>query len=386
MIFIIGALLSVILFTSLLGRVWCGWACPQTVYMEFLFRPIERWLEGSEHVRKRRNEGPYTLDRIWRKSIKLGIFLAISLILAHTFVAYFVGWEALLVWIQSPPATNWGFFLMMAITTGLILFDFGYFREQMCTIACPYARMQSVLLDPDSMIVSYDPTRGEPRGKRSRKRLDDEAAGLETLMGDCIDCLACVRTCPTGIDIREGLQMECIACTQCIDACDAIMDRIEKPRGLIRYTSERDLSGSRTSYVRPRTIVYSVLLVGILTAFTTVLTARDAYDVDVGRVAGDPFAVLPDGRIANRLRFRVRNQTADRVSFDLSARTPEGAQIQAVGALPVSLDPGEMKRVESWVIVPAEAFHSDALEGIFELEFSDGERVEAQFVLLGPTN
>ena len=382
MIFMVGVLLSVILFTALLGRVWCGWACPQTVYLEFVFRPIERLIEGSEHVRKRRDEGAASFDRLWRKGLKLTIYTAISLVLAHTFVAYFAGWSALIDMMTGPPTENWAFFVAMALTTGLVLFDFGYFREQMCTITCPYARMQSVLLDPDSLIVAYDESRGEPRGRRSRAALKEEAAGAESAAGDCIDCGACVRTCPTGIDIREGLQMECIACTQCIDACDAIMDRIEKPRGLIRYTSEREAEGRRTRIVRARTAIYGVLLVGALAAFTTVLSARDAYDVNVGRAVGDPYVVLPDGRIANRIRFRVRNQTGAESAFSVSA--DDGLEIQAVGVMPVPLAVGAMERLETWVMADPGAFEDGVLEAEFRLDFGDGTDREVEFTLLGP--
>jgi len=385
MVFMIGILLMVIIGTALLGRVWCGWGCPQTVYLEFLFRPIERRIEGSENVRKRRDAGAWTWDKIWRKSLKHSIFLVLSLALAHTFVAYFVGWENLLTWIQQPPAENWGFFLMMAVTTGLVLFDFAYFREQMCTIACPYARMQSVLIDKDSLIISYDPNRGEPRARRSKKKLQQEAEGILPAQGDCIDCGACVRTCPTGIDIREGLQMECVACTQCIDACDAIMDRIERPRGLIRYTSEHALSGVSSKILRPRTILYSIFLILIATIFVLALANRGAYDLNVGRSVGDPYTVLPDGNIANRLRFRVRNQTGKASSFSIEAIQPSTASLRVVGAFPVALTPGEMKRIETWVIVPPNAFVAGQQEGLFRINFDDGFTETVSFPLLGPS-
>jgi len=384
MLFLIAIMVLVILFTALLGRVWCGWACPQTVYLEFVFRPIERWIEGKEHVRKRRDEGPFTLDKAWRKSAKFAIYLVISLILAHTFVAYFVGWSALLQWISEPPTAHWGFFVVMALTTGLILFDFGIFREQMCTIACPYARMQSIMLDEDSLIVSYDPNRGEPRAKRSKKVLAQEAAGTIPEKGDCIDCFACVRTCPTGIDIRDGLQMECIACTQCIDACDTIMDRIEKPRGLIRYTSERELAGRKTRIMRPRTVIYAAAFVFVLSAFSIVLNTREDFDVNVGRAVGEPFVVLPDGRIANRLRFRVRNQTSETVSFDVVLGDPALGEVRPVGSMPLELEKGQMERLEVWVVVSPDQFTDTTLETRFNLVFSEGSVVETPYTLLGP--
>ena len=375
LLLMVGVMIGIFLFTALLGRVWCGWACPQTVYLEFVYRPIERWIEGKEHVRRRRDEGPWTFDKAWRKTAKHAVYLVLSLLLAHTFVAYFAGWERLLTWMTEPPTEHWGYFVMMALTTGLVLFDFGYFREQMCTIACPYARFQSVLLDEDSLIVSYDPNRGEPRGK-GRDR---------TGLGDCVDCLACVRTCPTGIDIRDGLQMECIACTQCIDACDEIMDKMGFDPGLIRYTSEHELEGKETRWLRPRTALYSGLLVVLLAAFTLVLTNRGAYDVDVGRSVGDPFMELPDGQIANRLRFRVRNQQSSATTFRISVVAPEGAEARVVGTQPIPLAPQEMKRVEAWIVVPPEAFRDGSREGTFRLTFDDGTTEDVPFMLLGPS-
>ena len=385
LLFMVASVLGIVLFTALLGRVWCGWGCPQTVYMEFLFRPIERWIEGKEHVRQRRNEGPWTWDKAWRKAAKLSIYLIISLGLAHVFVSYFVGWEQLITWMQEPPTEHWGYFVMMALTTGLVFFDFGYFREQMCTITCPYARFQSVLLDPDSLIVSYDPTRGEPRAKRSKKKIKQEEAGLIPAQGDCIDCFACVRTCPTGIDIRDGLQMECIACTQCIDACDDIMAKIDKPPGLIRYTSEHALENKPTRIVRPRTVIYTLLLAVIATVFTIALTTRDTYDVNVGRSVGAPFMELPDGRIANRLRFRVRNQQQQAVTFTIETAEPAGAETRIVGVSPIPLEPGEMTRVEAWIVVPPDVVAGGSREAVFHLTFDDGTVETVPFTLLGPS-
>lgn len=384
MIFMVGILLSIVLITALLGRVWCGWACPQTVYLEFLFRPIERLIEGPEHIRKRRNEGPNSLDKTARKVLKQGIYLLIAVLLSHTFIAYFVSWETLIEWLQRTPSENWGFFLMTTLVTGLVWFDFAYFREQMCTIACPYARMQSIMLDRDSLIVSYDPNRGEPRGKYSKKIADQIAQGALPAQGDCIDCFACVRTCPTGIDIRDGLQMECVACTQCIDACDHIMDKIEKPRGLIRYTSENQLDGIKTKILRPRSVIYFTLIVLIFSAFTVTLTSRDQFDINIGRVVGEPFTELQDGRITNRLRFRVRNQTTENVTFDFAPGTPSSMVMRVVGSAPVALEPGEMKRIEVWVIVPRDEFTDTSIDASFKISFSDGTVREPTYTLLGP--
>jgi cytochrome c oxidase accessory protein FixG len=376
MLLMIGTLVSVILFTALLGRVWCGWACPQTVYLEFVYRPIERWIEGKEHVRKRRDEGPWTFDKAWRKGVKWSLYAGFSLVLAHTFVAYFAGWENLLYYMQSSPTENWGYFVLMAGTTGLILFDFGFFREQMCTITCPYARFQSVLLDEDSLIVSYDEDRGEPRGK-GKDRGD---------LGDCVDCYACVRTCPTGIDIRDGLQMECIACTQCIDACDDIMDKMGYEPGLIKYSSEREDEGEDRRLVRPRTIIYSVLLTVVASVFLVALTTRGSFDVNIGRATGEPFMVLPTNEVANRVRVRVRNQTPKEASYDIQVNQPEGATVKMVGASPVTVAPEEMTRTEAWIVVPPETVEGGTRSAVIRVVFSDGTEYTEEFPLLGPSS
>ena len=385
MLFGVGMVLVVVAGTALLGRVWCGWGCPQTVYLEFVFRPIERLVEGKEHVRKRRDEGPLTWDKAWRKVVKYALFSFIAIVLAHTFVAYFVGWSNLSQWMMRPPSEHAGFFTMMAFTSGLILFDFAYFREQMCTITCPYARMQSVLLDRDSLIVSYDPNRGEPRARRSKKIMAQEVAGEIPAQGDCIDCFACVRTCPTGIDIRDGLQMECIACTQCIDACDTIMDRIDKPRGLIRYTSENALEGTASRLLRPRTILYSVLITGVFTLLLLGVAGRSELDVNIGRAQGAPFMELPDGQIANRIRFRIRNQMADATSIVIAPVDSALLEMRFIGEHPFSLDPGEMGRIEAWVTAPRDWFGpSRSREAAFTIRPSAGETTIHTFTLLGP--
>lgn len=382
----IAILVSVALFTALLGRVWCGWACPQTVYLEFFYRPVERWVEGAEHVRARRDAGPWSVDKAWRKAAKWGIYLVASFLLAHTFTAYFVGWDRLVDWMTGPPAEHWDYFVLAAITTGLVLFDFGIFREQMCTITCPYGRFQSILLDPDSLIVSYDPGRGEPRAKRGKKAIAEEQAGTQPPLGDCIDCGACVRTCPTGIDIREGLQMECVACTQCIDACDSIMDAVDLPRGLIRYTSERAIEGQKTRPVRGRTVAYATLLIAVSAVFTIALSTRHAYDVGVGRAVGEPYVELADGTIGNRVLVHVRNQTATATTFRVEMASPESGVVRMAASHPVPVASHQIARVNGFVVVPRSAFGGSAeAPALVRLVFADGTVEEVPFTLLGPS-
>jgi cytochrome c oxidase accessory protein FixG len=379
-------LLGVALFTAVFGRVWCGWACPQTVYMEFIFRPLDRLIEGKEGARRKLDDGPWTGEKIAKKGLKFAIYTLIGAAMAHTFVAYFVSWDQLLVWMQSSPATHWGFFLMMAITTALVVFDFYYFREQMCTIACPYARIQSVLQDRDSMIVSYDPNRGEPRGKRKKSA---QAEGEVKLIasqpqGDCIDCGACVRTCPTGIDIRDGLQMECIGCTQCIDACDAIMISVKQPTGLIRYTSENALQGKPSALLRPRVGLYAALMLAVGGLFMLALSHAGGLEVEIFRAPGAPFSVLPTGEVSNRVKIRVHNRLAVAQNVRVELVEPAGARLQIVGPPTLALSPGQMRREEAWVVMPAGAFKDGQVKGRFRVGDTPDAIREVSFTLLGP--
>lgn len=216
------------LVTALFGRVWCGWACPQTVFIESVYRRVEEWIEGTPHQRSRLDSAPLSVSKVVKRVVKWGLFIGISLVITHSFLAYFVGSSNLIGMISQSPSQHPGPFIMIVISTAIIAFDFGWFREQFCIIACPYGRMQSVLMDDHSLVVAYDATRGEPR-KQDRH---DTAS-----TGDCINCYRCVQVCPTGVDIRRGVQLECIMCTACIDACDSVMDKINKPKGLIRYES-----------------------------------------------------------------------------------------------------------------------------------------------------
>jgi cytochrome c oxidase accessory protein FixG len=381
MVTMLGILLTIFLLTALAGRVWCGWGCPQTVYLEFVFRPIERLFEGKESTRKRADEAEMSVNLFFRKVGKYAVWLVISLLMAHVFVSYFAGWSSLVAWMTGPPAENWGFFLIMALTTAMIMADFAWFREQMCTLACPYARLQSVLMDRDSLIVSYDVGRGEPRSRRKREQAEVEAPPL----GDCVDCGACVRTCPTGIDIRNGLQMECVSCTQCIDACDAIMDKVGRPRGLIRYTSENALEEARPRIVRPRVVMYGLGLAVLATLFTLALTGRAEVGVNLTRVPGAPFMELPGGDIANRLRFRVENETGADAVFQIKVLAPEGASLRVIGSPEIAVKSAELVHQDTWVVIPRERFAGDALEGRFQVVSDKGqESVVVPFQLLGP--
>ncbi len=381
--------ISVVWATALFGRVWCGWGCPQTVYMEFIFRPIDRLIEGSISEQRRRDKKGWTQDKVWRTAVKLTLYTLIAAAMSHTFVAYFVSWDVLLEWMTGAPGKHWGFFLLMGVTTALIVFDFAYFREQMCTIACPYARLQSVLMDRDSLIVSYDPGRGEQRGRRSKAQREQEKQGIKLAeLGDCIDCGACVRTCPTGIDIRNGLQLECIGCTQCIDACDAIMIGVGKEPGLIRYTSENKVERKEEArFLRPRVLLYT----GLLVLFTSVLgymaTHTEGFDADLIRASGEPFTVLPDGQVSNHFKLRTQNRTAEKRTLTVTVEEPaRQTLVRAQNGAKFALEPGQMKRIDMWLVAPGEEFKSG--KNKIKIRIGDGTEFDqvVDVELLGPVH
>lgn len=373
MLFGLAIVLAVFLLTALFGRVWCGWACPQTVYLEFLYRPIERLFEGNPSQQRRLDEATGLSPRRVAKNV---VFFVISAFVAHTFLAYFVGVSQLVQWVQQSPVDHPVAFILMAFVTAIMFADFAWFREQTCIVACPYGRLQAVLLDPQSLIVGYDATRGEPRAKPKK------GDKLPTV-GDCIDCNACVATCPTGIDIRSGLQMECIGCTQCIDACDAIMDKVKRPRGLIRYTSQDELAGKGKKLFRARIVVYPALLAVVFGAFVFSLGNRAAADITVLRLSGSPFSILADGRVSTSVRLKVANRTATDKAYHLELLDPSGGTLVAPQN-PAPVPTGTKREVTMFILSPAGAFVHG--ERTIQLRITDGAGFDevVDHVLIGP--
>jgi cytochrome c oxidase accessory protein FixG len=378
MLLLVGLFLGVFLLTAVYGRVWCGWACPQTVYMEFLYRPIERLIEGGARAQRDLDGRRFAPRRL----LKYAVFGALSMFLAHTFLAYFVGIEALRHWITRSPLEHPAAFLVMAGTTALMFLDFGWFREQVCMVACPYGRLQSVLLDRRSLIVGYDYRRGEPRGHLARLSGSGNAAATRTL-GDCVDCGACVVTCPTGIDIRDGLQMECIHCTQCMDACDSVMDRIGRPRGLIRYSSRDELGGAPRRILRPRLVLYPMLLLAVWGMLGWSLAHRQSADVTVLRGLGSPFTLLPSGEVSNQIRIKIVNRAAGDRRYLIELADGDGLRLLAPDN-PVAVGIGQSVTATAFVTASRSAFQAGAREIRFIV--SDGADFSASvpYRLLGP--
>ncbi len=372
---LVGAFLAIFLLTAFFGRVWCGWACPQTVYLEFVFRPIERFFEGTPGRANRGFLAGSGLGRLL-KHATCGV---VSIYLAHTFLAYFVGVEELATWVTRSPLRHPAPFLVMVVVTALMAFDFGYFREQMCIVACPYGRFQSALVDRQSLTITYDARRGEPRGKVARTNL----ALPQAQRGDCVDCGLCVVTCPTGIDIRNGPQMECVGCAQCIDACDAVMAKLRRPRGLIRYSSQAAVSGEARRLIRPRVVVYPIVLGVIAAAFAVVLSSKDAADVLVLRGDGRPFTELASGEISNPVRVKVRNRGAATSTYTLRALGVEGARVVSE-AERITLEPEQAVTVLAAILAPLPAFTHGALS--VTLRVSDGGEFskDVPFRMMGP--
>ena len=374
---LIGIFLTIFLVTALFGRVWCGWMCPQTVYLEFVYRPIERLFEGEPGRRKPKgNMGV-------RKVLRFAVYLVVSAFIAHTFLSYFVGVDQLRHWITGSPFEHPVAFLVMAVTTGLMLFDFGYFREQVCVVVCPYARMQSALLDRDSLIVSYDRQRGEPRGKKPKKSKDVALDVLPEDPGDCVDCHMCVTTCPTGIDIRDGLQLECIGCAQCVDACNSVMAKLGRPLGLIRYTSQRAVEDHKTRILRPRVILYPTLLLFVTIGFISVLATKADADVQVLRAPGLPFNVMESGDVSNQIRVRLTNRTDEDAVYTVSVAEPEGIRLIAEEN-PISLGAGDQHSSSMLVVAPADAFTAGKLDVTIHVADGDGFTYDTTYRLLGP--
>ncbi len=340
----------IILFTVVFGRVFCGWACPQTIFMEMVFRKIEYWIDGDSGRQKQLKAMPWNAEKIKKRVAKFVIFFSLSFIIANFFLAYLIGMDQLLGYLQTP-AEHVGTLISLLIFTSVFFFVYWWFREQACLVVCPYGRLQGVLLDKNSIVVAYDHKRGEPRGKLKKnedhdcKCVDCKEDGacksisqkIEAIVpqGDCIDCLACVRVCPTGIDIRNGTQLECVNCTACIDACDAIMTSVKKPVGLIRYASENSIvKGVRLKFTT-RIKAYTSVLALLLSLLVFLLVSRTDLDARLMRTAGMTYTSLPDGRISNLYNLKLANKTHNDIAYTLKLENLKG-EIEVIGnSIPV---------------------------------------------------
>lgn len=339
------AALSLFFVTAIAGRLWCGYACPQTVWTE-VFVAIERWTEGYRQQRIKLDRSPWTLQKLLRKGSKQLLWLSLALYTGVTFVGYFSSIRTLTADVLTASLGGWETF--WALFYGFATYgNAGYMREQVCKYMCPYARFQGAMFDHDTLVISYDAARGEPRGSRARGT-DPRAQGL----GDCIDCTVCVQVCPTGIDIRKGLQLECIACAACIDACNSVMDRMRYPRGLIRYSTQNALDGKPARIIRPRTIAYGLVLLALIVGFGFAVAQRPLIVVDVLRDRNALYREVAAGTIENVYTLRLANKDTHAHTMRLETRGLPGASIDA--ELPeYSVGAGEVISVPIRIRVPA---------------------------------
>lgn len=364
-----GAAFSLVIVTALFGRVWCGWACPQTVFIDGVFRILERWIEGDNVQRRLLDKAPLSFDKILKRSSKWIVFSGLSLIITHSFLAYFVGSDELLKMIQTSPSDNMTSFLFILVSTGIILFNFGWFREQFCVIMCPYGRFQSILMDDQSFTVMYDQNRGEPR----RTKVPDGQA-----QGDCVNCFRCVDVCPTAIDIRRGTQLECIGCTNCIDACDDIMVKLKKPKGLIRYESAHGLLGKPSRLLRPRIIFYLIIWSAIFLSMIYFVSHRKPLAITWNRTLSSPYVVQSDSTILNQIRLHVYNQTFKPIEIHPITKNTEItiASQEADFFVP----PGTKKDFVLMVMFPKKMLQNGKAKTSIQLT----ELQSAELLLLGP--
>jgi cytochrome c oxidase accessory protein FixG len=370
----ITSLVFIALFTVIFGRLFCGWVCPQTIFMEFVFRKIEWAIEGSAAAQRKLDQAPWNFNKIWRKSLKHIVFFAIAFITASTFLSYIIGIDQLKLLFTEGIEAHLGGFVGLLVFSGIFYFIFAFFREQVCTIACPYGRLQGVLIDKKSIIVGYDYKRGEPRGPISKASKGE--------LGDCIDCNACVAVCPTGIDIKNGTQLECINCTACMDACDAVMDRIGKPRGLIRYDSEEGIETGHHSIFNARSIAYSVVLTLLIFFVAGLFAFRGDSETTILRARGTLYQEYGGDSISNIYTIQVVNKIRKPVSIQLDILSHKGRVKYIVD--PGTIEEGTVGKGQFMVVIAKSDLKSSKTNIVIGIH-SNGKLIEEyKSAFIGP--
>ncbi|MDO9254649.1 MAG: cytochrome c oxidase accessory protein CcoG [Bacteroidales bacterium] len=373
----IAFIVFVVLFTVIFGRIFCGWICPQTIFMEFLYRPIEYWIEGNHSQQRKLDQSSLDFNKIWRKGLKHFIFFLISFISAHFFLAYITGIDYVGKLITDGPAAHLTGFIGIIAFSVVHYFVFAKLREQVCIIICPYGRLQGVLLDRNSIVISYDYKRGEPRGKYNP--LEDRASKNK---GDCVECGSCQAVCPTGIDIRNGTQLECINCTACIDACNTVMRRIKKPEGLIRYASERTIADKTKLMFNVRILFYSVVLSGLLILIAFLFSIRTPIESTILRQKGTMFQEYDSLHYSNIYMIQVINKTRKTLQVDLELDEPDG-EIKLVGG-PLIVKNGEVGESQFLVLIKKSDLKSSNTEVEFKVTSGGEEMDEIESTFVGP--
>lgn len=369
-----------ILFTVAFGRLWCGWMCPQTLFMEMVFRKIEFWIEGDANDQRKLNKEPWHAKKILKKGSKQLVFLAIAILIAHTAMAYIIGIENVVAIVQDSPSDHLAGFIGLVGFTLIFYSVFAYFREQACVVVCPYGRLQSVLLVKDSIVVAYDWLRGEPRGKIKKDIVQDARRG------DCIDCKLCLHVCPTGIDIRNGTQLECVNCTACIDACDEVMVKIGKPKGLIRFASFHSIAQGVQKIFTPRVFGYSIVLTSLLLFLGFMVGSRSDVDTTILKVSGTLYQKRDNGSISNLYNVQFINKTFEKVQLQLRIESPSGASLIKPDGDQVTVPAEDLLKTIYFVEIPADQIKSVSTTlyiGVYN-DLHRLERLKVKFI--GPVN
>lgn len=369
----------VVLFTVVFGRIFCGWICPQTIFMEFVYRQIEYWIEGNNSQQRALDERPIDFDKFWRKASKHTIFYLISLVSSACFLAYIIGIQKVEDFIVEGPANHPGGFVSLFIFAAIHYLVFAKLREQVCIIVCPYGRLQGVLLDRNSIVVTYDYKRGDPRGKYNPLE-NRKAIGK----GDCIECGSCELVCPTGIDIRNGTQLECVNCTACIDACNTVMKRIKKPEGLIRYSSERTIAEGTKLRFNVRILFYSVVLTGLLVLIGYLFSIRTDIETTILRLPGSMFQEYDSANYSNIYTIQVVNKTRKELSVELVLDEPEGI-IKMMGD-PLVVKKGEVGEANFLVVINKSKIEHSLTEVEFKVKSGEREMEEIESTFVGPNS
>ncbi|MBV6439075.1 MAG: 4Fe-4S binding protein [Haliscomenobacteraceae bacterium CHB4] len=397
----------IILFTVVYGRLFCGWVCPQTVFMEMFFRKIEYWIEGDGNEQRKLDKAPWTPEKIRKKTLKHAIFFAIAVVVSNYFLAYIIGMDKVLAIVSEPLSKHWGGFIAMLVFSGVFYGVFARLREQVCTTICPYGRLQGVLLVKDSIVVAYDHIRGEPRGKLKKEKTanggqqtaDDmrpveyrdpvhqiQAAVSNPLpithnqpptlkTGDCIDCKLCIAVCPTGIDIRNGTQLECTNCTACMDACDAVMEKIGKPRGLIRYDSMTGIESGRRKIFTTRVYAYTAVLLALIALDVFLIARRGVIETIILRSPGQLYQQKDDTHLTNLYTYTLLNKSSKNLPIELKTATP-GAVIQIVGQAPTGIEKGSKIEGAFFLEMPIEQLKGRKTPIRIEV-ISEGKKIDA---------
>jgi len=368
-------IIFIALFTVIYGRLFCGWVCPQTVFMEMVFRKIEWWIEGSPNQQKKNNKGELTFGQGIRKTIKHIVFLILSFLIANTFLAYVISFGSLIKIIEEPVEEH------TILLTGLVFFTllfyavYAFVRDIVCTTICPYGRLQGVLFDKDTMQIAYDYNRGEPRGKLNKQ--------TERTIGDCIDCTKCVQVCPTGIDIRNGVQIECVGCTACIDACNEVMQRINLPTGLIRYASENEIAQNKKFHFNGRMKAYTALLVVLSVVMTVLVVTRKNVDTHITRVKGQLYQEVGKDSLSNLFDAKVLNKTRDEFNVEMRLEDVPG-EVKMVNTKETNLKQESVNELTFFICINRKEIHkrtTDIKVGIYK----NGKKIQTvKTVFLGP--